>query len=140
MSSVGMEWVWKYSHVIEYLTEENKTQRVFINPSAAQKNYIKWTKKQFLIQKLTLIEFLMGTIIAFAINILSSMTYDYFKNKNATASNIAQETSAPIEQPRMTSGTNLANKKTNISKSSTMSDTIDLKRHQGDSLIHGIKY
>jgi len=78
----GMEWVWKYSHVIEYMTNDNKTQRIFINPNWWQRLSLGWINKKLLVRRITSLEYFIGLVLAFLINIAAAYVYGWLTEKN----------------------------------------------------------
>lgn len=121
---LNSEWVWKYSHVIEYMTDKNETQRIFINPNNLEINKIKWNNGDLFWQRITLYESIIAGLIVLFLQITGNAIYNNFIKLN----------------------TNTEHKKTIIQKTqncqqinapiidTTTSENADLKRHQIDSL------
>lgn len=138
ISKEGMEWVWKYSHVIEYLTGKNETQRIFINPNRRQRFLIKYINSQLLYQKITAPEYILGLIFAFMLNLAAAWFYNLISDSD-TSPAINNNTITINHATTKPANILNSNQQKNID-STTMSSTQDLKRHQGDSLIHDIKH
>lgn len=82
ISDKGMEWVWKYSYVIEYTTDKKETQRIFINPNWWQRLSLGWINKKLLVRRITSLEYFLGLVFAFLINIAAAYTYGWLTRKN----------------------------------------------------------
>ena len=145
ITSNGMEWVWKFSHVIEYMTYKNETQRIFINPNRWQRFVLGWINKKLLVRRITSVEYIIGLVIAFIINIISSYSYDWLtsnnNDKNGVNPNTNQQIKSTINNATINAGSILdtTTNKT-INKSNIESSTQDLSLHQKDSLRHDIKH
>ena len=105
MTSTGAEWVWKYSHVIEYITDNNETQRIFINPNKWQRLILGWVNKKLLVRRITSIDYIIGLILAFTINIAAAYCYGWLTSKNnerngVSPVNIQQNTSTTTNKTK----------------------------------------
>lgn len=131
MNAEGMDWVWKYSHVIEYITDDSNTQRLFINPSKWEINKIKWNNGTMFWQRITLYESIIAGLLVLLLQTIGNIAYNEIiksdKNPDNTEAKkiIIQKTQncQQINAPMIDTIT---------------SDTTDLNRHQRESLRQGI--
>ena len=71
--------VFSDSHFIEYYNESMARIFILINPNKYQSFRLKWITNQLILQKITSLEYAIGLLLAFVVNIVSTCTYDGVK-------------------------------------------------------------